>query len=171
VSGAGPYDLRVDSSVCVFLYIGTLCRHPEGFFLFAVLNHRCPFILVNASEPSPSESRPSPSIDPSLETRAAIDVLFEALAHIQASQETSSEEARAEAYRNFKEALYTRFEYLKKERYAAAAEGRSPEEAREDQASSSLDGPAAPEGEEERQPDAGKSDETLQKFWPAISGD
>jgi hypothetical protein len=125
---------------------------------------------VNASEPSPSESPASSTIDPSLETRAAIDVLFEALAHIQASQETSSEEARAEAYRNFKQALYTRFEYLKEERYAAAAEGRSPEDAQDDDAASSLDGPAAAEGEEQDL-DAGKSDETLQKFWPAITGD
>jgi hypothetical protein len=125
---------------------------------------------VNASEPPSDDSPSTPSIDPSLETRAAIDVLFEALAHIQASQETSSEEARAEAYRNFKQALYTRFEYLKEERYAVATEGRAPEDAQEDDAASSLDGPAAPEGEEQDL-DAGKSDETLQKFWPAITGD
>jgi hypothetical protein len=125
---------------------------------------------VNPSEPPSDDSPSTPSIDPSLETRAAIDVLFEALAHIQASQETLSEEARAEAYRNFKQALYTRFEYLKEERYAATAEGRSPEDAQEDDAASSLDGPAAAEGEEQNL-DAGKSDETLQKFWPAITGD
>jgi hypothetical protein len=125
---------------------------------------------MNASEPPSDDSPSTRSIDPSLETWAAIDVLFEALAHVQASQETSSEEARAEAYRNFKQALYTRFEYLKEERYAAAAEGRSPEDAQEDDAASSLDGPAAAEGEEQDL-DAGKSDETLQKFWPAITGD
>lgn len=126
---------------------------------------------MNVPEPPSDDSPSTSSIDPSLETRAAIDVLFEALAHIQASQETSSEEARAEAYRNFKQALYTRFEYLKKERYAAAAEGRSPEDAQDDEAASSLDGSAVQDGEEEQGRAAGKTDETLQKFWPAITGD
>ena len=126
---------------------------------------------MNASEPSSDDSPSTPSIDPSLETRAAIDVLFEALAHIQASQETSSEEARAEAYRNFKQALYTRFEYLKNERYAAAAEGRSPEDAQDDDAASSLDRSDVRDEEEDQGRAAGQSDETLQKFWPAITGD
>ena len=128
---------------------------------------------MNTSEPPSDDLPSSPSIDPSLETRAAIDVLFEALAHIQASQETSSEEARAEAYRNFKQALYTRFEYPKEKRYAAAAEERSPEDAQNEAASSasSLDGSAVSDGKEVQRRDAGTSKETLQKFWPAITGD
>lgn len=45
------------------------------------------------------------------EVRAAIDVMFEALSHIQASIDTNSEEERVQTYRKFKEALYERFEH------------------------------------------------------------
>ena len=63
---------------------------------------------------SPKEERVSGSsrLSPAEETRAAIDVMFEALSHIQASLEQSSEEARSQSYRDFKNALYCRFEQV-----------------------------------------------------------
>ncbi len=69
---------------------------------------------------SQKEERVSGSsrLSPAEETRAAIDVMFEALSHIQASLEQSSEEARSQSYRNFKNALYRRFEQVVEDRQA-----------------------------------------------------
>ncbi len=59
-----------------------------------------------------NRSQPATRSERDLEVRAAVDVMFEALSHIQASlQDTSAEEHR-QAYRTFKEALYDRFEHL-----------------------------------------------------------
>lgn len=120
-----------------------------------------------------SQSNPTAAetADAILETRAAIDVLFEALAHIQASQESSSEAARAESYRNFKQALYTRFQYLKEERYNI---GSAPEES-PDPPDTGASMEEESTGQSSAAPNAGGSraadgaEDTLQKFWPAIS--
>jgi hypothetical protein len=45
-----------------------------------------------------------------MEVRAAVDVMFEALSHIQASLGADTEEERVQTYHKFKEALYERFE-------------------------------------------------------------
>jgi len=120
---------------------------------------------------SQSDPIAAETADAILETRAAIDVLFEALAHIQASQESSSEAARAESYRNFKQALYTRFQYLKEERYniESAAE-RSPDGP--DAGASMGEDTAGPSSTVPTAEGSGAADgieDTLQKFWPAIS--
>lgn len=85
------------------------------------------------------------------ELRAAVDVMFEALSHIQASLETSSEEERAQSYRKFKKALYERFEYLVDEYEEDRAEAVLQE--RSDAAVKNGD-------------DEGLGDETLEKLWP-----
>ena len=55
------------------------------------------------------------------ELRAAVDVMFEALSHIQASINASEPEAREKQYQTFKEALYERFEHLLEQKYALDA--------------------------------------------------
>jgi hypothetical protein len=57
------------------------------------------------------------------ELRAAVDVMFEALSHIQASINASEPEAREKQYQTFKEALYERFDHLLEQRYSDAASG------------------------------------------------
>lgn len=84
-----------------------------------------------------------------IEVRASIDVMFEALAHIQASLETTSEEKRIESYRKFKEALYDRFEYLVEER----TEAESVVQARQD----------------EKTADEEEGEDTIEKLWPNMS--
>jgi hypothetical protein len=91
-----------------------------------------------------------------IEMRAAVDVMFEALSHIQASLETTSEEKRVESYRTFKEALYDRFEYLVEQRKDQPSE---PESA---QTGAVLEADASAEADE---------DDTLEKLWPAIASD
>lgn len=89
------------------------------------------------------------------EMRAAVDVMFEALSHIQASLETSSEEKRMESYRKFKEALYDRFEHLLEEQRP------------------SPDGQPAQVGGTDTPTDAvleeTEEGDTLEKLWPAIA--
>lgn len=85
------------------------------------------------------------------ELRAAVDVMFEALSHIQASLEASSEEKRVQSYRTFKEALYERFEYLVDE-YED-----------EDRAGAVLQERADAGAESEDEED------TLEKLWPDIA--
>jgi len=89
-----------------------------------------------------------------VEMRAAVDVLFEALSHIQASLETQSEEKRVQSYRKFKEALYDRFEYLVEERKDLPGEPG---------AAASQNG-AALEADNKTE-----KDDTLEKLWPAIA--
>jgi hypothetical protein len=84
------------------------------------------------------------------ELRAAVDVMFEALSHIQASLEATSEEKRVESYRTFKEALYERFEYLVEEY----------EEGDQDPVLQKRSDAAG---------EAGPDDDTLEKLWPEIA--
>lgn len=92
-----------------------------------------------------------------VEMRAAVDVMFEALSHIQASLETTSEEKRVESYRKFKEALYDRFEYLVDQRKEQPTEPESSTA----QNGAVLETDASAEDSE---------DDTLEKLWPAIAG-
>jgi hypothetical protein len=99
------------------------------------------------------------------ETRVAIDVMFEALSHIQASIDASSdEEERVKSYRRFKEALYERYEHLLEKR---REEGTA--------TSANEDDPALEKMNENGQVDdreaaKGADDEdTLGKLWPAVS--
>jgi hypothetical protein len=85
------------------------------------------------------------------ELRAAVDVMFEALSHIQASLEASSEEKRVQSYRKFKEALYERFDHLVEE-YED-----------EDRAGAVLQERASAGAESENDED------TLEKLWPDIA--
>jgi hypothetical protein len=78
--------------------------------------------------------------------------MFEALAHLQASMETASEEKRAEAYRRFKDALYSRFEHLVDERRSDAEGGDEPD----------VDGTLDPS-------DGDDKEATLEKYWPTIA--
>lgn len=55
------------------------------------------------------------------ELRAAVDVMFEALSHIQASINVAEPEEREKHYRMFKEALYERFDHLLEQRRATDA--------------------------------------------------
>lgn len=88
-----------------------------------------------------------------VEMRAAVDVMFEALSHIQASLETKSEEKRVKSYRKFKEVLYDRFEYLIEQRKDRSSEPGS----------ASQEGAALESGSEPSE------DDTLEKLWPAIA--
>jgi len=89
-----------------------------------------------------------------VEMRAAVDVMFEALSHIQASLETESEEKRVQSYRKFKEALYDRFDYLIEERKQRPGEPG---------AGASQNGTAL------EADDQAEDDDTLEKLWPAIA--
>ena len=80
------------------------------------------------------------------ELRAAVDVMFEALSHIQASLETASKEKRAQSYRTFKEALYERFEHVVEKREESVAD------------IADLSGESNESNE----------DDTLQKLWPGV---
>jgi len=96
-----------------------------------------------------------------IEMRAAIDVLFEALSHIQASLEQTSEDKRVKSYRKFKEALYDRFEYLVDQRTEAV----SPDAPRGDGATPAQNGMTV-----ESPAESGEdTDDTLEKLWPAIA--
>lgn len=109
--------------------------------------------------------RPEPTADDAtLEVRAAVDVMFEALSHIQASLETASPDQREASYRRFKEALYDRFEHEIERRREAAAEAAAVDGdmPRGDGASGSVPEPAADEG-------ADDEDDTLEKLWPTVS--
>jgi len=91
------------------------------------------------------------------EVRAAVDVMFEALSHIQASINASESEAREKQYQTFKEALYERFEHLLEQQYALDASSDSssascdaaPAETEPDRSSedSKASGKDAPSGE------------------------
>jgi hypothetical protein len=113
--------------------------------------------------------------------------MFEALSHIQASMETSSEEARREAYGNFKAALYQRLEQAVEDRSSGSGAAPAPTgaslETRGDGAPDAADvslrqanadeEPGSPAGRETgdpRESDGGEED-TLEKFWPNISVD
>jgi predicted ribonuclease toxin of YeeF-YezG toxin-antitoxin module len=128
----------------------------------------------------PSQSLPNSSLDASEETRAAIDVMFEALAHIQASLETRSEEAREASYRNFKEGLYRRFEYLVQQRQSTGSESADGSSNGSSQSADALSDRTVVEtssgnaagrgGNGNASPRGGLPDEdTLEKFWPAIA--
>lgn len=129
------------------------------------------------------------------ETRAAIDVMFEALAHIQASMETESEDAREQAYYGFKEALQHRLHHVIQQRTqdkVTAAEEASGKEvsgvppAKEasvgpdvkDTAGSGSEAPPHPDAldvsgdgapADDFGPSAAEDESTLEKFWPAIA--
>jgi hypothetical protein len=110
--------------------------------------------------------------DPALEIRAAVDVMFEALSHIQASMETESEEKRARTYQEFKSALYARFDHLVSER-------RSEQEAETTPLENSTSAPnEGGEGSSSSRPgsepptdgeNADEEEDTLEKFWPEIT--
>lgn len=72
-----------------------------------------PSLTINFGAMSAPDRRSteSPEAARRRELRAAVDVMFEALSHIQASVESSSPEEREASYRTFKEALYERFEH------------------------------------------------------------
>ena len=92
------------------------------------------------------------------EVRAAIDVMFEALSHIQASINADDREDRERQYRLFKEALYERFE-----------------QAVEDWKEEALDRKvrsSAPNGNVEESVATGKASkdgDTLETLWPEAS--
>lgn len=109
--------------------------------------HRLPFILMQNNNFDPVARERTRD----RELRAAVDVMFEALSHIQASLEASSEEKRVQSYRTFKEALYERFEYLVDE-YED-----------EDRAGAVLQERADAGAESEDEED------TLEKLWPDIA--
>lgn len=98
--------------------------------------------------------------DRNIEMRAAIDVLFEALSHIQASLEEAPENERMESYRTFKEALYKRFEYLIEKRGEPLSGSES-----------GGDGAAGAETGETMHgaPELTEKDDTMEKLWPAIA--
>ncbi|MFB6248980.1 MAG: hypothetical protein ABEL97_10470 [Salinibacter sp.] len=107
------------------------------------------------------------------ELRAGIDVIFEALSHIQASLETSSEEEREESYRTFKEALYDRLEHLIEKR---RKEDLFPEEAQVETAAENgaaeQAGPSTEEGIPDESGTAGQDSsdaDTLEKLWPSAA--
>ncbi len=108
--------------------------------------------------------RPSPS-DHDFETRVAIDVMFEALSHIQASIDASSEKERVESYRKFKEALYERYDHLlekrREEEISTGANGTDP----------SLETVKENGHADDRRPEeaADGDEDTLGKLWPAVS--
>ena len=60
-----------------------------------------------------------------MEVRAAVDVMFEALSHIQASLGADTEEERVQTYHKFKEALYERFELAVEKRQEESRPRRS----------------------------------------------
>jgi hypothetical protein len=100
--------------------------------------------------------------DYGFETRAAIDVMFEALSHIQASIDASTEKERVESYRKFKEALYARYEHLLEKR-----RGEHVEVTLEKQTNGNGRAEDRPAKEDAEDSDAGS--DTLGKLWPTIS--
>jgi len=136
--------------------------------------------MSGTPEASHNDRPASPNATAAEETRAAIDVMFEALAHIQASMETSSEEARKEAYANFKNALYSRFEQAVEDRSATEVEvqgdgapGFTAPPTHKAHPGPSANDSSASSGEGDTGGDsADDGDEnTLEKFWPSISVD
>jgi len=119
----------------------------------------------------------TPHLSPAEETRAAIDVMFEALSHIQASLEQSSEEARSQSYRSFKNALYRRFEQVVEDRQASKPEvSQKQTNAPVDPALSTdadvknANGSANGAREDHSSvTDKENTDGTLEKLWPTIS--
>jgi hypothetical protein len=104
------------------------------------------------------------------ELRAGIDVIFEALSHIQASLETSSEEDREKSYRTFKKALYDRLEHLieKRRKEDIFPEESQVETATENGAAKQA-GPSTKEGIPGESGTAGQDNsdaDTLEKLWP-----
>jgi len=132
--------------------------------------------LIMSTPSSPKEERISGSsrLSPAEETRAAIDVMFEALSHIQASLEQSSEEARSQSYRNFKNALYRRFEQVVEDRQASKKHGVGSQGQQEapagaplaENADASVNGTSAPPLSATDGEGAGG---TLEKLWPTIA--
>jgi hypothetical protein len=125
---------------------------------------------------SQKEERVSGSsrLSPAEETRAAIDVMFEALSHIQASLEESSEEARRQSYRDFKNALYRRFEQVVEDRQARKKHGVGSQEQQGPPADAPLSGNAtASVNGTSKTPlsavDGEGADGTLEKLWPTIA--
>lgn len=96
------------------------------------------------------------------ETRVAVDVMFEALSHIQASIDASTEEERVESYRKFKDALYARYEQLlekrRAEQFDPVLEKRTNGKGRAEDRSPKEDGEEKDDGSD-----------TLGKLWPTIS--
>lgn len=121
----------------------------------------------------------TPRLTPAEETRAAIDVMFEALSHIQASLEQSSEEARSQSYRSFKNALYRRFEQVVEDRQAmkrkkpvSKEQKNAPVDPALSQDADVKNADVSANGAREdclSVPDKGNSDGTLEKLWPTIS--
>ena len=120
-----------------------------------------------------------PHLTPEEETRAAIDVMFEALSHIQASLEQSSEEARSQSYRSFKNALYRRFEQVVEDRQAMKRKRPVSHEQKNAPVDPALSTDAdvqnadvSANGAREDYlsvPDKENTDGTLEKLWPIIS--
>lgn len=104
------------------------------------------------------------------ETRVAIDVMFEALSHIQASIDASSEEERVESYRKFKEALYERYEHLlEKRREEASTATNGGEPALETVNGNGHAGNGHADDREIEEGTDSEGGDTLGKLWPAIS--
>lgn len=81
--------------------------------------------------------------------------MFEALSHIQASVEASSEEDREASYETFKEALYERFDHILENEQ------------------STFDAPSTrsrtPDGKRDAGPESPEAKDKFQKLWPAIA--
>lgn len=58
-----------------------------------------------------SKPTPTPQQNDIAELRASVDVMFEALSHIQASLTGATSDEHESAYHNFKQALYDRYEH------------------------------------------------------------
>jgi hypothetical protein len=149
----------------------------SGFFLIAA-----PHTAMPDNDPASSPHRPlSSNLSAEEETRAAIDVMFEALAHIQASMEESSEEARKRAYTNFKKALYRRFEQTLEDRSRSGSletrgDGAPGASAPPAERGANETTPAGSSSADEPGPtlettDSDSDEDTLEKFWPSISVD
>jgi acyl-CoA reductase-like NAD-dependent aldehyde dehydrogenase len=106
---------------------------------------------------SNTRSRDNPH---NFETRVAIDVMFEALSHIQASIDATTEEERVQSYRKFKEALYERYDHLLEQR-------------RQEQEATTLEEKGKTNGHAPDRLASGsetaEDDDTLGRLWPAIS--
>ena len=99
------------------------------------------------------------------ELRAAVDVMFEALSHIQASLETTSKEKRAQSYRTFKEALYERFEHVVEKREESAVDIAAGGQVR----SATQNGHVEKKASDGDFSDESDEDDTLEKLWPEIA--
>jgi hypothetical protein len=100
--------------------------------------------------------------------------MFEALSHIQASLEQSSEEARSQSYRRFKNALYRRFEQVVEDRQASKQQKPVSQEQTnapvEPALATDADRPANGTRKDHLSvTDVENTDGTLEKLWPTIS--